>query len=684
MENLQSGVSGVISFRRWSRRSWAVFSSLGRSIRIGVLCLSCSILVLPGYSQEQPDSIPSSSSDREIELEEVVVSAQRSPVVQSQLMRVVQVVTRAEIAQHSSAGLAGLLENLRGVDIRQRGAFGMQADISIRGGTFDQTLILLNGINLTDPQTGHHNLNLPVDLSSVERIEVLQGPGARIFGPNAFNGAINIITAAPATHGITATISGGEFGLFQSSVSAVAALGKVNQHISLGWNRSDGYQENTDFSNLNMYYRAVVPSGPGSFDMQAGYTQRAFGANSFYSPRFPAQAEETRAGFVSVRYKPGRWINLNPAVYWRRHHDRFELFRENAPQWYTGHNYHMTDVAGAAVNWMHVAGYGRLSLGADYRFEHIFSNVLGNPMAVPRSVPGEPGAEFTRSYQRQSLSMMAEQSVFLANFSVSAGLLMHLNASLPNGISIYPGIDLGWQVLKSIRWYATANRTLRLPTFTDLFYNSPTNAGNPDLKPEEALALESGFKLNKAAVNAEISVYRQWGKNMIDWVKPAGNEIWQSLNHTMINVTGIEAGADFDLRQPESLGVFRYIGLHYSWTKADKHSRGFTSLYALDNLKHKVDLSLGHSITSKSGIDWKLSFQDRSGGYQPYVDGAFAEEIPYHPVLLANVKVFWNPGAFQVFAEVSNIMNTKVMDHANVLQPGRWMLAGVKYHLQLK
>ncbi|MGV8112816.1 MAG: TonB-dependent receptor [Lentimicrobium sp.] len=265
MENLQSGVSGVISFRRWSRRSWAVFSSLGRSIRIGVLCLSCSILVLPGYSQEQPDSIPSSSSDREIELEEVVVSAQRSPVVQSQLMRVVQVVTRAEIAQHSSAGLAGLLENLRGVDIRQRGAFGMQADISIRGGTFDQTLILLNGINLTDPQTGHHNLNLPVDLSSVERIEVLQGPGARIFGPNAFNGAINIITAAPATHGITATISGGEFGLFQSSVSAVAALGKVNQHISLGWNRSDGYQENTDFSNLNMYYRAVVPSGAGFF-----------------------------------------------------------------------------------------------------------------------------------------------------------------------------------------------------------------------------------------------------------------------------------------------------------------------------------------------------------------------------------------------------------------------------------
>ena len=684
MENIQSGAPDAISFRRWSRRSWAVFGSLGRSIRIGVLSLTCSILVLPGHSQEQPDSIPSTSSGREIELEEVVVSAQRAPVLQSQLMRVVMVITREEIAQHSTAGLSGVLEHLRGVDIRQRGAFGMQADISIRGGTFDQTLILLNGINLTDPQTGHHNLNLPVDLSSVERIEVLQGPGARIFGPNAFNGAINIITADPDRRGINATISGGEFGLFQSSVSAVVSLGNVNQHLSLSGSRSDGYQENTDFSNLNMYYRAVVPSGQGSLDMQAGYMQRAFGANSFYSPRFPAQAEETRAGFVSVKYKPGRRINLNPAVYWRRHHDRFELFRENAPQWYTGHNYHMTDVAGATVNWMHVAGFGRLSLGADYRFEHIYSNVLGHPMAVPKTVPGEPGAEFTRSYQRQSLSMMAEQSVFLENFSVSAGLLMHLNASLPKGISIYPGIDLGWQVHKSIRWYATANRTLRLPTFTDLFYNSPTNAGNPDLKPEEAIVLETGFKLSAGFVHAEASIYRRWGKHMIDWVRTPDAEVWQSLNHTKVNITGIEAGADFDLRHFGSNEVFRHFALHYAWMKADKHSRGFTSLYALDNLKHKLDISLGHCITMKSGIEWKLSYQDRSGGYQPYVDGAFAEEVPYHPVLLANVKVFWNPGAFQVFAEVSNILNTKVMDHANVLQPGRWVLAGVKYRLQLK
>lgn len=678
MENLQMNTPGVVCFRRWTRKTYAVFNSLGRNIRIGVLSLSCSILVLPGHSQEQPDSSRTALTDHEIELGELVVSAQRTPTVQSQLMRSVQVVTRAEIEQAPANDLASLLEHLRGVDIRQRGAFGMQADISIRGGTFDQTLILLNGVNLTDPQTGHHNLNLPVDLSSIQRIEILQGPGARVFGPNAFNGVINIITGEPGKSGFSASLSGGQYGFARASAAGSFNTGKIHHHMAMSGIRSDGYTDNTDFKNGNLYYRALLPAGDASFDVQAGYTARAFGANSFYTPKYPNQFEETRSEFVSLKFLPSGKTNLKPMVYWRRHHDRFELFRDNAPEWYTTHNYHLTDVAGGSLNWMTAGRYGKTSLGADYRFEHIFSNVLGNPMETPKMVPGENRAEFTRSYRREGISLMAEQAFYLKQFSVSAGLLSHINRSLHKGFSLYPGIDLGWQINPGLRWFATANRTLRLPTFTDLFYTGPTNLGNPDLKPEEAVSLETGFKASVGIFQAEVSGYRRWGKNMIDCVKFPGDEKWQSMNLTEVNITGIEAGFDLAFSELNSNRFLRNAGLHYTWLKADKESDGFTSLYVLDHLRHKLDFSLGHRITSKSGIDWKLSWQDRAGGFQLFTEGNYTVEVLYKPVLVADVRVFYNFRQLQLFAEVTNLTDEEIVDHANVPQAGRWVMGGVK------
>lgn len=684
MENHRTTPPGVVCFRRWTRKSYAVFNSLGRNIRIGALSLSCSILVLPGHSQEQPDSSRTALSDREIELGELVVSAQRTPTVQSQLMRTVQVITRAEIEQSPANDLATLLEHLRGVDIRQRGASGMQADISIRGGTFDQILILLNGVNLTDPQTGHHNLNLPVDLSSIQRIEILQGPGARVFGPNAFNGAINIITGEPGKPALSASLSAGDFGFIRISAAGSASTGKVHHHLALSGVQSDGYTDNTDFKNGNLYYRTILPAGKASFDVQAGYTARAFGANSFYTPKYPNQFEETRSEFVSLKFRPSGKINLKPAIYWRRHHDRFELFRDNAPEWYITHNYHLTDVAGGSLNWMTAGRYGKTSLGADYRFEHIFSNVLGNPMKTPKTVPGERQAEFTRSYQREGLSLMAEQVFYLKQFSVSAGLLAQFNHSLPKGYSLYPGIDLGWQLSPNLRWFATANRSLRLPTFTDLFYTGPTNLGNPDLKPEEAVSLESGLKASVGIFWTEVSVFRRWGKNMIDWVKFPGDEKWKSMNLTEVNITGMEAGFDLVFSELNHQMFLRHASLHYTWLDAGKESDGFTSLYVLDHLRHKLDLSLGHRITQKSGIDWKLSWQDRAGGYQPYTEGAYTAEIPYQPALVADARAYYNFRQLQLFVEVTNLTDAEIVDHANVPQAGRWVMGGIKFRLDSK
>jgi vitamin B12 transporter len=271
---------------------------------------------------------------------------------------------------------------------------------------------------------------------------------------------------------------------------------------------SDGFTENTDFKTGNIFYRSTTSLGASKLDMQGGYNQKAFGANSFYTPRFPDQFEATRTGFASLQLIPDGSINLKPTIYWRRHHDRFELFRDNAPDWYSSHNYHMTDVAGASLNWSNTGKLGVSSLGLDYRYERIFSSVLGEPLAKQTAVKGYDDAFFSHSYQRSGFSIMVEHTIYAGNFSASAGLLTYLNTDLDNGVSFFPGLDLGWEFIPNWRWFASTNRTLRLPTFTDLFYSGPGNIGNPLLKPEEAISVETGLKSRWMGMDFDMAVFR--------------------------------------------------------------------------------------------------------------------------------------------------------------------------------
>lgn len=652
------------------------------------------------------------------ELDEVVVSAQRTPVLRSEAMRSVQVIDREQIRGSTSHDLAGLLAAVRSVDIRSRGTFGMQADVSIRGGTFDQTLVLLNGVNVTDPQTGHHNLNVPVDLQSIERIEILHGSGARIFGPNAFNGAINIITKEPGDPHLNVSLSGGQHQFGSAGLSTGFRSGPVSHHLSLNGMTSDGFIDNTDFRTGNLFYRSRMDMLNGTLDLQGGYNEKAFGANSFYTPRFPDQFEHTRTGFASVRWLPGGSLRLTPTVYWRRHHDRFELFRHESPEWYTGHNYHRTDIIGASLNWVHVGALGTSSAGLDYRYEHILSNVLGEELAEPVRVSRKDNAFFTHSYNRNGISLMLEHSFTHGPFSLSAGTLIYTNSDLDDPFTLFPGIDAGWQFHSQWRWYASANRTLRLPTFTDLFYSGPDNLGNPMLAPEEAVSLESGFKGTWRVIQFDAAVFRRWGTNMIDWVRRPQDDVWRSDNLTEVTLTGFEAGATVVLgsrfssrssTRPSSSSAARssssrsaarsssssyaarssssrsatrstarLLSVQYTRIHAGKSSGNFISNYALDYLKHKVDVALALPVTNRTGVHTTATWQDRAGSFLLYEDGEFTEIRDYKPFWQLDLKLYYDIGPARLFGEASNLLDVRYADIGNVPQPGRWVRGGIE------
>lgn len=668
----------VLVFRKWGRRNYSLYSILKKVVHISVLSVA--------YFLSVP--VISKASDRDTadvkmqyDLDEVEVTASRLPMVYSQLARVLTVIDAQEIERMPAESVQDLLEYVAGIDIRQRGAEGVQADISIRGGTFDQVLILMNGINITDPQTGHHNLNLPVSLTQIERIEVLKGPAARIYGPNSFSGAINIVTRKPYNKSAIAQISTGSHGFLNSDLSGTFHTGKIGHSLSANFKKADGYTTNTDFKTSNLFYVGEYISEAGKLTLQGGLSDKRFGANSFYTPVYPDQFEKTQTILGSARFESVSKLNFTPSIYWRRHSDVFMLFRNESPQWYTTHNYHLTNVWGADINTWFVWAGGKTSLGTGFRSESILSNVLGEPLEDEVKIKGVD-AYYTHSKDRFIGSVYAEHALILEKFTVNAGLMANLVSDNKDGVSFFPGIDLSYQIQDNLKLIGSWNTSLRMPTFTDLYYNGPTNLGNPELKPERSSAFEGGLKLNTARINSHLVAYHRKGKNLIDWIKyNEADEIWLSMNHTEIG----SAGIDFQITYFPSDDIHDLVPgkveIGYFYNQQDKGESPVISYYVLDNLRHKLTGSLSFQLPYNINFDLKSVFQDREGTFTFYDGDEYSEERVFEPFWIFDLKFSKQFSAVNFYLSVNNLFNKKYYDVGNIIQPGRWIKAGVTFNL---
>jgi iron complex outermembrane receptor protein len=567
------------------------------------------------------------------------------------------------------------------VDVRERGPLGVQADLSLRGGSFDQVMILLNGINITDPQTGHHNLNLPVDINSIERIEIIEGPASRVHGPNAFSGAVNIVTGTSRQNRVSASAMTGDNGLYRAGATLNHNLGSITSYLSASKGASDGYIENTDFDILNLFYQLRYRKDNEALNFQTGYTNKAFGANSFYTSVYPDQFEETHTFFSSLGFETGKKILLKPSVYWRRHHDRFELFRDSddAPDWYSGHNYHLTDVFGADVNVTIPWQFGKTSLGGEVRSENIWSNNIGNDMNQPIDVPGEGNVEFTKSYSRNNTSVFFEHNFKSGNLSVSGGIMANFNSGLDYRLNWFPGVDVSYWLSTNLKWLASYNRSLRMPTFTDLFYEGPTNEGNPELEPEEAATVEAGFKYVGKAFTGHLNGFYRKGTNLIDWGRRTGDDKYTTSNVNEIDARGIEISTTL-FPQEFGLSVIEMVSAGYSWLDQDKNpEEGYESVYVLNHLIHKLNLGIKHKIFRDLSARWNFLYQDRAGHFLRSSDNV---QVEYKPFLLTDLRIIWQKGGWQVFAEAANLFDREYYDMGELERPGRWIKGGVNFTLK--
>ncbi len=656
-------------FHKWSNKGYSILNSLKVAVKICVIPITYSLVASPSAAVAQNDT---ASISKHLDLKEVVIESKVKADAYSELTRVVNVVTKQEIQQISATSLQDVLEKLINVDIRQRGSQGVQADINFRGGSFDQTLVLLNGVNITDPQTGHHNLNIPIDLSSIQRIEILQGPGARVYGPGAFSGAINIITKPEPENSIKISTKGGENGLFGGNIQSSIKTTNTATFLSVSHNQSDGYIENTDFKISNLFLHTNIISRVGDFNFFSGYQIKGFGANSFYTPKYPNQFEETKTLISSLGYEK-KW-NQHKIIansYLRKHWDRFELFRSNPASWYAGHNYHLTTTSGAKVSYQYLTQVGRTQLGTEIRNENIISNRLGDTLSNPVKVSGADGVYYTLGDNRVIYNFFADQVIYFNRFVISGGFNYSYCSSFKGNWSY--GVDAAYRLLGKLKIYTSANRSFRNPTFTDLYYVGATNIGNINLKPESAITYEGGLKFDYPLLTGNIGYFHRDGKNIIDWIKLPTETKWHPKNFTSLNTDGIELSTVSNLKG--IIPLVNSISANYSryWTK--KQSGDFDSYYALDYIKHNLKFGLNHQIISNLSASWNFSWQQRAGTYTNVNNLSTA----YKPFWLIDLKLNWTTTKFSIYAEATNLFDSKNFDIGNVLQPGRWISAGFSY-----
>lgn len=510
MKEKQVNRRSVYRFKRFLRKGYGAFCSLHRVVNIGVVtgCVLTAMHVSTSSAQnaggEQQQKV------MEQQLEEVMVTASRIETPMNQSAKLVTVITKDEIQRAPVQSLQDLLVYIANVDILQRNGHGVQADISIRGGTFDQTAVLLNGVNLTNAHTGHYSFDFPINLSDIERIEIIHGPAALIYGSSAFTGGINIITKKNPDTPIFAKIEGGMHNLKGLEVRGTAQTGLANHSLSAGHQSSDGYRSNTDYeiSNILWQTRLNLPK-TNKLDIQLGYNDKRYGATTFYAHRYPDQYEETQTYMTSVKGEFGSRFKIIPILYWSRHHDQFDLFRHDPNNQI---NSHRNDTYGGNLIFTYISKIGTTSLGTELRREEIMSNVLGKFMK-------EPHRRYTKYDGRTNASVALEHTAGWRKFHLSAGVLMNHTTLLKDTYKFLPSVNLSYRPSDPLKIYTSWSKSTRIPTFTDLYYTTETHEGIEGLEPEYSQSWDLGVKYNHPIVSAYATGFMIWGRNIIDWIK---------------------------------------------------------------------------------------------------------------------------------------------------------------------
>ena len=519
------------------------------------------------------------------------------------------------------------------LDLQQRAPNGVLTDLSIRGSSFGQTLVLLNGLRLNDAQTGHFNMNLPVPLEAVDRIEVLKGAGSLFYGSDAVGGVVNVITNVPERRTLRIRTALGSFGAQQQRLDFGSTNKLWSQRLVVARDFSTGFTSNRDFRSLSGAYDLRFRSRLGNTSVLLASADRAFGAEQFYG-NFPSW-ERTKTWWAGIRQELGSKTEASFAF--RRGTDLFVLYRDR-PALYTNH--HAGETYQAALRRVETLNSNtRLSYGVEGLRDTLNSTNLGNRTR-------DRGAAYVgldvRALRRFSLTLGTREEIYTGG-----------------GRQFNPTAAAGYWLSHGWKLKASASRAFRLPTFTDLYYRDPANVGNPLLRPERAWNFEGGVQwVGLDSLRAELTVFQRRERDGIDYFRRTPSDTWTAANFQRLRFSGIEAAAAWTVRPGHT-----FEARHTSIRGSQGPLSGLESKYVFN-------YPTEHSVFSWQGtLPFKTVARARLGRLGRVRRPAYST---------LDLFVASQKGRLMPFVQVLNTTRARYEEIPNVPMPGRTFLGGVE------
>jgi iron complex outermembrane recepter protein len=595
----------------------------------------CAEAQTTGTNQKPTQNNQQSASKLEMKRENVVVTGSWEPIALEEADRSVN-----QYSLKDTALLYGSFVDAFDLDssvyVQPRGPNGTQADFSIRGGSFEQTLLLLNGIRISDEQSAHYDSDIPVPLDAVDRIEVLRGSGSTLYGSEAVGGVINILTHADSEADpieLRLRAGYGSFGTNEESGFLALKKGLLSQRFSFERELSDGFRDDREYRNLTFASESWIKSGLGLTRVFLSTLDRPFGADQFYG-NFNSW-ERTKTWLATFSQDLGKKTLFT--LGYRRHTDLFELLRDN-PEFYT--NRHIDN--GWDVALRRHDGVGRLAqiyYGVEGTADHVESNNLGEHSRKQGAVYGDLDI---RALRRGSISIGAREQFYGRRQTI-----------------FVPNVSGGYWLSPKVKLRGSASRAFRLPNYTDLYYHDPANIGNAGLKPERAASYEGGLDWQASgSVRVSGTVFNRREHDDIDYVRENFSDVWQAMNFERLNFVGWEGTLALALPSSQSLQL-QYTGLHGGAAALE----GFQSKYVFNY------------PTQQAVIAWQRT---SPRGWIARVRTGVTNQYQRDAYVLVDVSAAWTRSRFHPYARVTNLANVDYQPVYGVVMPGRAALLGLE------
>lgn len=575
--------------------------------------------------------VPCFGIEEAVELEPIVVTASRIPSHSSHLTRFVTVIDAQELKKLPARSLSDVLNYAIGVDARQRSPYEVQTDLTMRGSTFQQVLVMIDGVRVSDPQTAHHTMNLPISVQDIERVEILYGNGSSLYGPDAFSGVVNVITKKPDKKFLNTELNYGSYNTYGGSVSTGYKIGKLGFSLSIDGKKSDGWRYDTDFTTYNVFSNSSYNFKWCDLLVSLGVAGKEFGANGFYGSS-PSK-EWTNAKFVKAELNHNGDISWEEKIYYRQHNDKY-INDINAPTSYV--NDHTNYIYGQDFRIL----FGNFVVGSEVAGANIESTRLGSHNNYRIGVYGE-------------YALLLQEKIAL-NFG------MREDYHSTYGYEWAPSISAGWWINPGFKLRGEVGRAFRVPSFTDLYYEDPYSKGNPNLKPEVSWGYELGtdfYPEENFSIN--VNGFLRDEVNLIDWVKGTGSDTrWLATNIGHLLVSGFELGLKVTFRVLKT--SLNYSLINYQVQSGEVYIPKYASP------QNQVSVGIEHPLCFDMSQSWGGIYKQRPG------------ENGYFFLSTSLSRRFGNT---EFYVKGTNLLNATYQDIKGVPSPGIWILGGTRWEM---